>query len=154
MATAVTFGETVIPGMVLEGVVIPPWELLAREFKFWGVAGGSEISGNHGPRDIYVPLLIYDDAEEDPEFETAAELAAYILDDLNTDLVEVNHDLTITSLSGYPVLTDCVFKGFAIDPQHGIKHDDAGTLGGGYFAKGMLLFRQFSTTAVDEEEEP
>lgn len=150
MATAVQFGETEIPGLVLEGLEIPPFGLTAREFKYWGVSGASEIYGGHGSRPIVVPILLFDDAEE-TEWTDVEDLAAYIHDDLNTQLIETNHDLTITSESGHPVFADCVFKGFALHPGDGVKMDLGGALGGGPFAVGLLLFKQLSTTLVDEE---
>lgn len=160
MASAVTLIDSTptthldVKGVVIEGVIIEPRVIQEKINKFWGVIGESLINGERGGRNIMVPVWIYDDAEESPAFDTARKLADYIDYTLNTTALQKNGTLTVVSESNHSPFLDTTFKGAALSPEHGIKKDFAGTLGGGYFAECMLLFRQLSDGEAEEEEEP
>jgi hypothetical protein len=110
--------------------------------KFWGVDGESRIAGGYGGRDIQVEMTIYDDAEEDEDFDTARKLADYLDVTLNTTKKGESGQLTITSESNHAPFDDCRFGGCAL--LEGPKLDVAGMLGGGYWADVVLMFRQLS----------
>lgn len=129
-------------GLALEGLQIEPRGIQRKTTKFWGVDNESHIFGGRGGRDINVPVLIYDDAEEDPIFPTAADLSGYIDHTLNGSALGSVGVLQITSESDHPDFDDCTYSGATL--IEGPKHDIAGNLGGGYWAICILHFRQMS----------
>src|SRR4051812_1827199 len=131
MPTAFTFADSTIPGVALEGMRISARQLQFHDRKFWGVAGVSRIYGNFGLRTIEVPVLIYNTSGE-PDISTARKLSDYIDYTINTTLVGHNGTLLITSESNHSSFVDVSFEG--ADLFEGPKHDEAGTLGGGYWA--------------------
>ena len=143
MPNAITFSISptpeIIPGVAIEGLILPPRELQVRTTKFWGVTGESRIQGKTGGRQLDIPVLLYDDSGT-PKFTTKAELATYIDDDLNQQLVGQTASMTVHSESNYPAFTNCTFDGIVI--LGGIKTDHAGSLGGGPFALGRVIVRQ------------
>lgn len=151
MASAVTLTQTTtgdlinVKGVVLEGVTIEPRPLQHRTTKYWGVHGESRINGGRGGRQISIPLLIYDATD----FDTARKLADYIDYTLNTTGLEKNGTLDIVSEADHSKFTDCTFEGAMLSPGDSIKHDEAGTLGGGYFALCLLQFRQLTDGAAE-----
>lgn len=144
MAAVVTLIDDVpttlisVKGIVLDGIVIEPRQLQRKVTKFWGVNNESHIYGGAGGRSITVPIIIYDVTD----FNTARKVADYVNETLNGTALGEHGTLTVTSLSNHAAFADCTFDGFSL--LEGPKHDDAGTLGGGYFAIGQLLFRQMS----------
>lgn len=139
MAAALTHASTpqlVIPGVVLEGFVLPMREPNSMTTKFWGLRGESRINGKPGGRLLDIPLLLHDVSA----FASKTALANYIDDTLNVDQVEKLGDLTIHSESSYPTFNDCTFEGCLL--IGGIKTDEAGTLGGSPFAFCRMIFRQ------------
>ena len=143
-----------IKGMVLEGVTIEQRSFKQKTNSFWGVSGESRIYGGTGGRSIQIPVLIYDDSEGTPDFDTARKLADYIDYTLNTDGIGKNGILKWISESDHSEHVDCSFEGAMLSPGDSPKKDEAGTLGGGYFAMVLLLFRQLSNGAPEVEEEP
>ena len=140
MATAVTFGTVEIPGMVLKGVSLPPRQVQNKTRKYWGLNGESRINGGTGGRTIRLPILLYDD-ETDPEpFDTARKLSDYIKTTLG-DLQGTEETMSFVSESDHDEFASCVFEGFELSSD-GVVKDYAGTLGGGFFAMGTLVFRQ------------
>ena len=140
MPNALTHASTpqlVIPGMVLEGFVLPMREPQSMTTKFWGLRGESRINGKPGGRSLDIPVLLYD-----PSLSTKAALATYIDDTLNVNQIEKIGALTIHSQSDYSAFADCTFEGCVL--LGGIKIDYAGSLGGGPFAMCRFLFRQHS----------
>ena len=155
MASAVTLtnatpGDLIdVKGVVLEGVDIQPRTQQTKITKFWGVNGESEIWGGHGGRDITIPVIIYDDAEEDADFETARALADYLDYTLSTTALGANGTLDIVSAADHSAFTDCTFRGVQFMPGETIKQDVAGTLGGGYYALCLLFVRQLASGAAE-----
>lgn len=143
MATAVKHTSPTppleIPGIVLEGFVIPPLEVQQVTTKFWGVVGESRIRGKTGGRTLSIPIIIYDDVTP-TTFDTALKLSVYIETTLNRNQVGELGQVEITSESNHAPFTKCTFEGFLL--TNGIKKDYAGSLGGNYFAHGRLIFRQ------------
>lgn len=134
-----------VRGIVLEGILVAPRSIQEKLTKFWGVDNESYIFGGRGGRDIHVPVLIYDNDTEDedyPRFDTSQKLADYIAGTLNGSKMGFDGQLTITSQSNYSPFDDCRFGGAAL--VDGPKHDDAGLLGGQYWAICVLMFRQLS----------
>lgn len=158
MAVAVTLIDATptthlsVTGVVVEGVQIEPRDRQFKANKFWGVVGESQIDGKVGGRNIILPVLIYDDAAESPVFETARLLADYIDYTLNTVARGKVGTLTWISEADHSPLEDCVFEGAML--TEGPKHDEAGTLGGGYFAMCLLAFRELGIAPPPEPEEP
>lgn len=156
MASAVTLTDASpgdlldIKGVALEGVVIEPRAFQQRTNKFWGVDGESRIYGGRGGRAIQIPVIIYDATD----FDTARKLADYIDYDLNTDGIGLNGTLEWVSPADHSPFLDCSFEGALMSPGDSIKLDEAGTLGGGYFAICLLLFRQLSDGEPEPPEEP
>lgn len=138
MPNAVTFNGNITKGVALEGLQIAPRLLQFRDTKFWGTLGVSRIYGGYGQRPITVPVMIYDATD----FNTAEKLADYIDQTLNNSRVGTNGSLEIHSESDHDPFLDCTFEGFTL--LEGPKKDDAGTLGGGYFAIGLMHFNQLS----------
>lgn len=132
----------VVKGMVLEGLRIDPRVLQRKVNKFWGVDGESHIWGGKGGREITIPVIIYDDAEVSPAYDSANDLADFIDDDLNGSKLGLTGSLEITSPSDHSDFVDVTFNGAVL--LDGPKQDVAGTVGGDYWAICMLLFRQMS----------
>jgi hypothetical protein len=145
-----------VPGLVLEGVVIEPRPIQERTTKFWGVSGESRIFGEAGGRAIQVPVLVFDNAEEDPLFDTARKLANYIDYELNGTAQGRRGTLRIVSESNRSPYGDTMFEGAVLDPGEGIKPDLVGNLGGvgRWFAPCLLLFRQLGVGSPETEGPP
>lgn len=140
MPSAVTFNGNITKGVAIEGLNIDPRGMHVRDTKFWGINGVSRIEGGYGSRRIMVPVIIYDSANVD--FDTAEKLADYIDTTLNTTRHGDNGTLEIHSEADHDPFLDCSFEGFEL--REGPKKDFAGTLGGGYFAIGIMHFIQLS----------
>jgi len=138
MATAITFAGVNTKGVVLEGLQIPPRTLQFHDRKFWGVTGVSRIYGQYGERHIVVPVLIYDATD----FDTARKLSDYIDVTFNNTRAGTNGSLTIVSQADHSSFSDCTFEGAML--MEGPKKDEAGTLGGGYWAIVLLHYTQLS----------
>lgn len=149
--TNATLGDLIdVKGVTLDGVVIEPRMFQQRTNKFWGVDGESRIYGGRGGRAIQIPVLIYDATD----FDTARKLSDYIDFTLNTDSIGLNGTLAWESPADHSPYADCSFEGALLSPSDPAKLDDAGTLGGEYFAICLLLFRQLSDGEPEPPEEP
>jgi hypothetical protein len=144
-----------VPGVVLEGAELAERQLQFHDRKFWGVKGTSRIFGEYAHREMVWPVLIYDPSESSPLFDTARKLSDYIEATLGNLQVGDNGDLIVVSESfrgdtdisggdfdGYGKYPDSTFEGARI--FEGPKRDEAGTLGGGYWAIVMMKFTQLS----------
>lgn len=125
-----------VPGMVLEGVFVAPRELKQLTSRFWGVKGESRIYGGTSGRNIVLPVLIYDASR----FSTAARLSSFIEKDLNQDAVQKRATLQVFSPASRPPYPDTSFEG-AVELRAPMR-DEAGSLGGGFFALVRLQYRQ------------
>lgn len=160
MASAVTLSNAApgdlidILGIVLEGVVVEPRQVQVKRTKYWGVNGVSQIVGGRSGRNIHIRVLIYDDSESTPEYDTARKLADYLDYTLNTDSLQLTGTLKIHTVSDHSEFLDCTFDGAEIMPGESIKVDEGGALGGGYFAYCLLHFYQLTDGAPEPPPGP
>lgn len=156
MATAVTLSNAApgdlinVKGVVCGDVLIEPRKVVAKRTHRWGPHGESEIIGGHGGRSIHIPVLIYDDDLEEPQFTTARKLSDFIDYTLNTNSLQLNGTLKFFSESDHSEFLNCTFDGAEFLPGGSVHHDVAGIQGGGYIAVCLLHFRQLT----DGEPQP
>jgi hypothetical protein len=148
MATAVSLifdpGGTPVNHIVAKGlatrITIEPRAVLRKVTQFFGVDAESHIFGGRGGRPILVQVQLYDTANID--FDTPLKLSTYVDNTLNGTAVGKTGQLTITSESNHPPLDDVTYSGAML--LEGPKPDLVGSLGGGYWADVVLIFRQMS----------
>ncbi|MGD9632197.1 MAG: hypothetical protein AB7G28_20640 [Pirellulales bacterium] len=127
-----------VKGVVLEGLRIDQRLIQEKITKFWGINNESRIFGGRGGREINVPVIIYDTTD----FDTPRKLSDYIHGTLNGTAQGTGGQLTIMCPSNPSPLDDVRYGGAVL--LDGPKKDDAGTLGGQYWAICVLSFRQLS----------
>lgn len=131
---ALTFGGVDITGIVERFTVGPPGTQLYRRH-FSGIVGESELRGGLGGRTIEVQIVLAGD------FDDRESLRAAYEDQLNRDLVQTNDTLTYSATDFDASYPECTFLGFFPDGR-GPLLDEGGTLDGGWFCRGVLVFRQ------------
>lgn len=134
MPTAITFGEILVPGMVL------PWQLGGRDehsqiTKFCGVRGESRINCMPGGRTLEIPVIVYGS-----QFNTRAKLSQWLENYDTLHGGDPAQTLVVTSDASRPTFAHTSYSGMVIMEEP--KIDEAGSLGGGAFAVVMFIFRQ------------
>jgi hypothetical protein len=131
---AIDFGGVPIGGIVEIFNVPPPATQLYRRH-FSGVFGESELRGAIGGRTIEVGIVIADG------FATREALTDFYETDLNIVLMQQNATLVYNAPDYVREYNNCTFEGFHPSPR-GPLEDEAGTLDGGWYIRGVLVFRQ------------
>ena len=133
VVSSIAIGTYVIPGF-WETPRFGRQRLQVARTKYFGVAGESEIHGLGGGREIAIPFYFFDN------FPSAAALLSRI-DQLDYKAEEgLAGDLQLSGPIYNRTYHDVTFEGFEVDPEVGVLPDVAGTLDGGWFAKGTLHF--------------
>jgi hypothetical protein len=137
----------VFEGVEIRGVVerfpVPPPELQAYRVHFSGVHGEHELRGGKGGRTLEIQIVLAD------QWLSKLQLVEFYNQTLNRDLINTNGTLTYRyaeAEGGENVqeFDDCTFQGFFEDPRQGPLLDVSGTMDGGWWVRGVLVFRQNS----------
>jgi hypothetical protein len=129
------FAGIEIPGIVIGFTQPPPATQLFRRH-FCGIVGESELRGGIGGRTLEIPVLLAGG------FDSRDAIVAFYAQTLNQETIQVNDTLVYSPPDGADeVFPFSTFLGFHPDPR-GPREDVAGTIDGGWFIYGTLLFRQ------------
>ncbi|MCH8870710.1 MAG: hypothetical protein IIC85_13440 [Chloroflexi bacterium] len=122
------------PGDDFEGTLLPffssSWEPVSRTTHFPNAKGESEIRMGHGGRTLQFRILLHKGYDQD-----AITRAIQSIHD------RVNEVMTLT-IDGWDEFPNCTLKQFIT--TRGPLEDLAGTLDEGWWAEGILIFRQLA----------
>jgi len=119
------------------GLLVPQnGQLVTRRRHFIGVKGEAEVRSKPRGRQVSCDLLVHDNYAKLLDIETALEV-------LQVDLLG-RHGNVVTIFTDEPqVLQSCTYMGFELDPAAPWPlYDYAGTIDGGWWIRGTLMFYQ------------
>lgn len=121
-----------IPGILL-AFQPSSWKPVSRNTHFANAKGESEIRMGHGGRTLQFHVVIHNNYDQ-----------AGITRAINSVIGRINQSMSL-KIDGWDEFPNCTLKAWI--PIAGPLEDLAGTLDGGWWAEGVLGFRQLSPEA-------